>query len=85
MSNTNQFILGDYNAACFECGSKRKASQLKKHWKGYYVCPEHWEPRHPQDFVGKPPQESQVPWSQPELEVFIAPFPEPPPFDPNNP
>lgn len=49
---TNRFVLGDHNAACFECGRKKKASTLRKHWKGYYVCPDHWEPRHPQDFAG---------------------------------
>jgi hypothetical protein len=43
--------LGDWNAVCFECGRKFKASQLKRHWRGYYVCAQHWEARHPQDFV----------------------------------
>lgn len=85
MSHADHFVLGDYNAACYECGRKRKASQLKKHWRGYYVCPEHWEPRHPQDFVGNTPTPEMVPWSQSEADTFVAPFPEPPPFDPNNP
>lgn len=80
----NRFDLGDYNAACHECGRKRKASELKRHWQGYFVCPEHWEPRHPQDFVGPAPEEEQVPWSQPQLDEFIAPFPEPDPFDPTS-
>lgn len=82
MSGRDYFALGDYNAACFECGGKRKASELKRHWKGYYVCPEHWEPRQPQDFVGVQPEQERIPWAQPEQEVFIAPFDEPPPFDP---
>ena len=44
MSNVvPRLVLGDYNAACFECGRQHKASMLMKHWKGYYVCPEHWE------------------------------------------
>ena len=75
-------VLGDYNAACFECGRQHKASMLLKHWKGYYVCPEHWEPRQPQDYVGKVPGTEPVPWSQPQINLFVAPFPEPPPFDP---
>ena len=49
------FEEGGWNAVCFECGRKRKASQLKKHWQGYYVCPEHWEARQPQDFVRSVP------------------------------
>lgn len=57
--------LGDWNAVCFECGRKRKASQLKKHWQGYFVCPEHWEPRQPQDFVRSVPDIQTPPWTQP--------------------
>lgn len=84
MSNADRLVLGDYNAACFECGGKFKASGLIRHWKGYYVCNSCWEPRQPQDYVGKVPTEEPVPWAQPELEVFIAPFPEPPPFVPTD-
>ena len=82
MGNADFLSLGDYNAVCFECGRKKKASSLTKNWKGYFVCPEHNEPRQPQDFAGKAPQEEQVPWSQPPSNEFIAPFPEPQPFDP---
>ena len=57
--------LGDWNAQCYECGRKRKASSLIKHWQGYYVCPEHWESRQPQDFVRAVPDVQTVPWSQP--------------------
>lgn len=82
MGQADRLVLGDWNAVCFECGMKMKAGQLKRHWKGYYVCPEHWEARHPQDYVGRPPTEQPVPWAQPPVDIFIAPFPEPPPFDP---
>lgn len=56
---------GDWNTVCFECGRKRKASSLRKHWQGYYVCPEHWEPRQPQDFVRSVPDVQTPPWVQP--------------------
>lgn len=83
MSIEDRFVLGDYNAVCFECGRKKKASQLKKHWRGYYVCAEHWEPRQPQDFVGKVPTEEPVPWSQPPQDVFVdSGVPDFEPFDP---
>lgn len=86
MSADNRFVLGDYNAACYECGRKKKASELKAHWRGYWVCPEHWEPRHPQDFVGGVPNTTQVPWAQPQTDVFVpSGIPDFPPFDPNNP
>ena len=45
------FRLGDWNARCDRCGRKMKGSELKQTWQGYWVCPEHWEPRQPQDFV----------------------------------
>jgi len=57
--------LGDWNAVCYQCGRKRKASMLKLHWQGYYVCPEHWEPRQPQDFVRSVPDVQTPPWAQP--------------------
>jgi hypothetical protein len=57
--------LGNWNATCFECGRKRKASDLKKNWQGYFVCLEHWEPRQPQDFVRAVPDVITPPWTQP--------------------
>jgi hypothetical protein len=67
------FDLGDWNATCYECGRKKKASYLRKHWQGYYVCPEHWEPRHPQDFVQAIPDNMTVPWAQPQTDAFTGP------------
>jgi hypothetical protein len=84
--SNDHLVLGDWNAACFECGRKMKASMLKVHWKGYRVCPEHWEPRHPQDFVGTPPVETTPPWTQPQIDVFVDNgIPDFPPYDPLNP
>lgn len=57
--------LGDHNAQCYRCGMKRKASEMKKQWQGFWVCPEHWEQRQPQDFVKAVPDQTAVPWSQP--------------------
>ncbi len=66
MTNRHDHLrLGDWNAVCFECGRKRKASELKKHWQGYWVCPEHWEARQPQDFVRAVPDVQTPPWTQP--------------------
>lgn len=56
---------GDWNTICYQCGHSRKASTMKRHWQGYYVCPEHWEPRHPQDFVRAVPDTMSPPWTQP--------------------
>ena len=72
MGQADFLSLGDYNAACFRCGAKRKASTMRKQWQGYWVCPEHWEPRHPQDFVTGIADLQTVPWSQPEKDTFIG-------------
>jgi hypothetical protein len=65
-------IEGDHNAACFECGRKRKASELLRHWQGYLVCEEHWEPRHPQDFVRGVPDTQAPAWTQPPGEDSLV-------------
>lgn len=65
MGRADHWAEGDWNAVCFECGRKRKAGTLRKHWQGYYVCPEHWEPRQPQDFVRALPDNQTPPWVQP--------------------
>ena len=57
--------LGDWNAVCYQCGRKRKASDLRRHWQGYFVCAEHWEPRQPQDFARGVREEVTPPWTQP--------------------
>jgi hypothetical protein len=66
------FSDGDWNAVCFECARKRKASEMVRHWKGYYVCSEHWELRHSQDFVRGVSGAQPLPWTQPPADAFIA-------------
>lgn len=68
--------LGDWNAACAFCGRKRKASTMKKLPVGdplggnQYVCPEHWRPRQPQDFVRGIPDKMAAPWVQQQADEF---------------
>lgn len=64
MGSADYFALGDWNARCSMCGAKRKASQLVKNWQGMYRCPQHNEPRHPQDFVRAVPDTQTPPWVQ---------------------
>lgn len=69
---TDQYRPGDWNAVCNRCGRKYKASTLRQMWTGEYVCPAHWEPRHPQDFVRTPPDEQTPPWTQPmPAPIFV--------------
>lgn len=78
--NHDYLALGDWNAVCYECGRKRKASELLRHWQGYYVCADHWEPRQPQDFVRGTQDIQTPPWVQPmPAPVFVADAPTVPP------
>ena len=65
---------GGWNVVCYECGRKRKAAQMRRHWEGYWVCPEHWEPRQPQDFVRGMQDEQTPPWTQPMPADTFVPF-----------
>lgn len=65
MGKADFLQLGDWNAQCYQCGRKRKAGQMEKNWQGYYVCPEHNEPRQTQDFVRGIADHQTVPWAQP--------------------
>lgn len=64
MGRADFLRLGDWNAVCYQCGFKRKGSYLVRNWQGYYVCPEHNEPRHPQDFVRGVPDNQMPPFVQ---------------------
>lgn len=66
------YAEGDWNAVCYQCGRKRKASTLLRYWQGYYVCEEHWEIRQPQDFVRSIPDVQTPPWVQPATDTFAA-------------
>lgn len=57
--------LGDWNAACYHCNRKFKASELIRHWQGYYVCKAHWEPRQPQDYARNVDDVQTPGWTQP--------------------
>lgn len=66
--------LGDWNAVCFRCGRKQKAGWMMRQWQGYWVCPEHWEARQPQDFVRAVRDVQTPPWTQPEGEDVFVPM-----------
>ena len=45
------YKAGDNWVICDKCGFAIYGSEAKETWDGLVVCPEDWEPRHPQDFV----------------------------------
>jgi hypothetical protein len=71
MGRADYLELGDWNAVCSMCGFKRKASSMVKNWQGFYRCPEHNEPRQPQDFVRGEQDIQTVPWSQPPTHLYV--------------
>lgn len=71
MGQADYLAPGDWNAQCFQCGRKYKASSLRKNWQGYWVCPEHWEPRQPQDFARSVIDYQTPPWVQPQSDAFV--------------
>jgi hypothetical protein len=74
MSDADRLALGDWNALCFRCGRKFKASLMRKNWQGFYTCLRDWEPRQPQDFVRAIPDKMAPPWAQPDLPPDFAPM-----------
>lgn len=66
MAKQNKYKKGQWNAICDVCGFKKKAEDLRLRWDGFWVCPEDWEPRHPQDFLRTPKDDQSVAWTRPE-------------------
>lgn len=62
------FISGNWHLICDVCGKKIRASESKKRWDGFIVCPDDWETRQPQDFIRVTPDNISVPFSRPEPE-----------------
>lgn len=70
----NHLILGNYNALCDSCGRKFKALDLKKDWRGLYVCADDYELRHDQDFLRVQKEKITVDFSRPypSEDTFIG-------------
>lgn len=58
-SSANYFSPWDSNTTCDVTGFKVKKSQVVRRWEGFYVIPEAFHPRQPQDFPVVPvPQQT---------------------------
>lgn len=66
MGRADYYKPGSWNTVCYFCGFKRKGDEMLRYWQGFYVCPEHWEARQPQDFARSVPDNQSPPWSQPQ-------------------
>ena len=72
MGRADYLKLGSWNASCDRCGRKRKGDELKKTWNNLWVCPEHWESRHPQDFVKAGRENPTPPFVRKPTDEYIA-------------
>ena len=73
MGKRDYLRLGDYNAICDRCGTKRKASECRLEWNNLFVCRQCWEPRHPQDYVRGRKDDQRVPIPRPDSDpTFIT-------------
>ena len=67
------YVPGDNKVTCDFCGRDALASEVKKTWDGFYVHAEHWEPRHPQDFVRAIREDPTVRINRPDTEpTFVV-------------
>lgn len=85
--HADYFKLGDWNATCWICGRKFKASEMVLNWEGFYTCRKDFTPRQPQDFARGIPYNQTAPWTQPmPAPIYVAGSPGPfDPYDPNDP
>jgi len=57
---------GDWNVVTDCCGRTRKFSECLQQWDGLIVCPEHYDPRHPLDFIKATHDDQRVPIARPQ-------------------
>ena len=70
----NYYRPGSHNWICDRCGFEYKSEDKRHEWTGAIVCPECWEPRHPQDFVKAKVDRQTVSDPRPEpADTFIGP------------
>ncbi len=72
------YIPGDHWVTCDRCGFDVRSSRARKTWDGLVVCPDDWEPRHPQDFVrGREDRQAAQGLVRPEPAEVTQTFTEP--------
>lgn len=74
MANNRVTKSYDYNVICDVCGFKKKASEVRKRWDGFWVCPEDWEQRHIADFYQTRNDVHTLPFTRPDTDSQRAAF-----------
>lgn len=60
------YFSGKHLFICDVCGLEKLSSEKRKRWDNYIVCPDCWEPDHPQKFVRVSPDGQPVSDIRPE-------------------
>jgi hypothetical protein len=69
---SNYYKRGAWNTICDSCGFKFKSTELRKDWRGLYLCKDDWSARHPQDFLRARTDKQSVPWARVEpVDDFV--------------
>ena len=55
------YIKGDWHMICDRCGFQYRKSQMRETWDHLWVCPEDYEPKHPQLDVRAIADDQRVP------------------------
>lgn len=73
MSRGWSYKSGDWWVSCDICSKQTRASEIKKRWDGFLVCPDDFEHRHPQDLIRVRQDRISVPFSRPDPEeIYVA-------------
>lgn len=73
-----RYSPGDWNVIDQQSGFRKKASEVRRQWDGLIVDKDHWESRHPQDFVRAKRDRQAVHNPRPELtDKFVGTFTDP--------
>lgn len=70
MSKGWSYVSGDWWITCDSCGKKIKASESRKRWDGFIVCPDDYEERQPLDFIRARVDKISVPFTRPKSDGY---------------
>ena len=60
------YIKGDYWMICDRCGFQYRKSQMRETWDHLWVCPDDYDPRHPQLDIRAIPDDQRIPVARPD-------------------
>lgn len=65
---------GEWNAECAICGLEMSSAKLRQNWRGFYCCPDCWEPRHENLDLRPKTDRQTVPYIQKSKDRYVDPL-----------